>query len=67
MDITMSSFRHWVHNLWIDNCEERLIYSAGNRLSEKEYFHQFKWWLRREFRHRQKIEKEKNERQHRLY
>jgi hypothetical protein len=39
-------FRNWVHNLWLDNCEERTIYSDGDRLSEQEYFQRFKWWLK---------------------
>jgi hypothetical protein len=63
----MTNFRHWVHNLWIDNCDERLLYSPGERLTEQEYFQRFKWWLRREFRHRHTIEKEKNEQRNQLY
>ena len=60
----INQFRHWVHNLWLDNCEERLIYNNGSKLTEREYFQKFKWWLRREFRHRNKIEKERNERRY---
>lgn len=48
-----SQFRHWVHNLWIDNCEERAVYHTGDRLTEQEYFAKFRWWLRREWRHQQ--------------
>jgi len=61
----MMSFRNWVHNLWLENCEERQTYSVGVRLTEQEYFRRFKWWLRREWRHRrqQEIKREKiNER-----
>lgn len=60
----LPQFRNWVHNLWIDNCEERLLYNNGDKLTELEYFQKFKWWLRREYRHRQKIEKERNERRY---
>lgn len=58
----MPQFRNWVHNLWLDNCEERSIYASGERLSEQEYFQRFKWWLRREYRHQIKKEKEQDER-----
>lgn len=61
-----SKFRTWVHNLWIDNCEERQRYNES-KLEKTEYWNRFKWWLRREYRHRQKIEKERYERQQRLY
>ena len=47
----MIDFRNWVHNLWLDNCEERVLYCDGDRLSKEEYFSRFKWWLRREWRH----------------
>ena len=61
----MNLFRSWVHQLWIENCEERLLYRNGDRLSEKDYFQQFKWWLKREYRHHRhkELEREKiNER-----
>lgn len=54
----ISKFRNWVHNLWIDNCEERLLYGDGKKLEEKEYFEKFKWWLRREYQYQIKKEKE---------
>ena len=63
----MIPFRNWVHNLWIDNCEERLLYSGEGKRSKQEYFFQLKWWLRRKYREIQKIEKERNERQQRFY
>jgi hypothetical protein len=57
----MSLFRHWVHNLWIENCEERLQYHSGTPLDKQEYFNHYKWWLRREYRYQQRIEREKYE------
>lgn len=54
-----SGFRGWVHNLWIENCEERILYHDGDRMTEQEYFHRFRWWLRREWRHRQQRERER--------
>lgn len=58
----MTNFRNWVHNLWLDNCEERSIYFSGERLSHQEYFQKFKWWLRKEYRQQIKKEKEQYER-----
>lgn len=63
---SVSKFKSWVHNLWVDNCEERLLF-CDDRLTEQEYFRRFKWWLRREYRHQQKIEKERYDRQQRCY
>lgn len=57
----MISFRNWTHNLYLENCEERQIYCDSSRLSEQEYFQKFKWWLRKEYKHRRQIEREKNE------
>lgn len=61
----MKPFRNWVRSLWLENCEERLVYGIQSRISEREYFQQYKWWLRREYRHQQQkqIQREKiNER-----
>lgn len=44
-----SQFRGWVHNLWVDNCEEHQALSQP-RMSEREYFQRFRWWLKREYR-----------------
>ena len=53
------SFRNWIHNLWIDNCEERRIYSDGDRLTEQEYFQKFKWWLKHEWRYQQQQQQQR--------
>jgi 5-bromo-4-chloroindolyl phosphate hydrolysis protein len=61
----MTPFRNWVHNLWLDNCEERMLYFGGERLSKREYFQKFKWWLKKEYQYyrQTEIQKEKlNER-----
>lgn len=50
----MTPFRLWVHNLWIENCEEHNIFGE-KRLSSQEYFTRYKYWLKREYRHRQKV------------
>lgn len=49
---TLTNFRIWINNLWVTNCEERLI--AGEpKLDPKTYFKKYKWWLRREYRFQQ--------------
>jgi hypothetical protein len=45
-----SSFRMWVANLWHDNLEERLIYKE-QQISMDEYWNKYKWWLKREYTH----------------
>lgn len=53
-----SKFKNWVHNLWIDNCEERAVHGDEHRLLEREYFSKFKWWLRRQYQYQIKKEKQ---------
>ena len=43
-------FRQWVHELWLQNCDEYLLVQ-GLPYTQTEYFHKYKWWLRREYRH----------------
>jgi len=57
----MPPFRHWVHQMWLENCDERQLYGDGSRLDTKEYFNKFKWFLRREYRY----QKEKHVREQR--
>ncbi len=54
-----SPFRAWVHNLWVQNCEERQFYKDGPQLNVVEYFKEFKWWLRREYRYQREKELDK--------
>jgi hypothetical protein len=51
-----SAFRMWVNNLWVENCEERQRY-GDPQLNSQEYWQRFKWWLRREYRHRQNLKR----------
>lgn len=44
-----SPFRGWVHNLWLENCEEHQQY-GGELLSREHYWHRYRWWLRRQYR-----------------
>ncbi len=45
-----SVFRLWVQRLWIDNCEERLIYGQ-DPATMKQYWDAYKWWIKREYKH----------------
>lgn len=44
------NFRNWVRELWMDNCEEKLIFNE-TPATMKQYWNTYKWWLRREYRH----------------
>lgn len=54
----MTLFRSWVHNLWIENCEEHFVH-AEPVLEEREYFQRYKYWLKREYRHYQRENQKK--------
>ena len=47
----VSPFRMWVQNLWIENCEERLVYKQ-DPVTIKQYWDTYKWWIKREYQHR---------------
>ena len=48
---TASPFRMWVQNLWMENCEERLVYKE-NPVTIQQYWSTYKWWIKREYRHK---------------
>jgi hypothetical protein len=48
---TVSPFRMWVQNLWIENCEERLVYKQ-DPVTIQQYWKTYKWWIKREYRHK---------------
>jgi hypothetical protein len=48
---TVSPFRMWVHNLWMENSEERLVYQE-NPVTIQQYWKTYKWWIKREYRHK---------------
>jgi hypothetical protein len=59
MGLIMPKFRYWLHNLWIDNCEEKYVY-GGDKLTLKEYWQKYRSWLLTEYRKQRKILKERN-------
>ena len=48
----MKTFRNWVREIWMENCEERLTFHQSPA-TIKEYWNTYKWWLKREYRHQQ--------------
>jgi len=44
-----SDFRVWLHELWLQNCDEHDEVHQP-RFTQAEYFQQYKWWLKREFK-----------------
>lgn len=44
------SFRNWLLLIWQDNCSEHDAYNELPYTME-EYFHKYRWWLKREYRH----------------
>lgn len=51
MTTKSSSFRRWVHELWLQNCDE---HREAKELpyTQIQYFQMYKYWLKREYRHR---------------
>jgi hypothetical protein len=48
-----SAFRVWIYNIWMDNREERLTFNE-TPVTIKEYWNNYKWWIKREYRHQSK-------------
>ena len=45
------SFRNWLYNMYLDNCEEHAQFRSMGYPTQAEYFKTFKWWLKREYRY----------------
>lgn len=48
-----SDFRYWLHELWLQNCDEHRDYNELP-FTVEEYFQRYKYWLKREFKHQQR-------------
>ena len=53
-----SKFRLWVQRLWMENREERLTYDL-EPATIKQYWSTYKWWIKREYKHREKINEQR--------
>lgn len=51
----VSAFRHWVNELWLDNCEEHLTYGE-DPYTMKQYWNKYKYWLKREYKYQLKAQ-----------
>lgn len=58
-----SAFRGWVHQRWVDNCEEHNLYDLPRHTIE-EYWHKNKWWLKHKYREEQRKSRIEQERQY---
>ena len=56
----VSAFRHWVNELWLDNCEEHLTFGE-DPYTIKQYWDRYKYWLKREFKHQQRQNNDRQE------
>ena len=52
-------FRHWLYNMYLDNCEEHREFRTMPYQNLQEYFKTFRWWLRREYRY-QRSQRDRN-------
>lgn len=49
----VTSFRSWLENMWHDHQMEIEAYTGKfPEYPRQEYFRKYKWWLKREFKHR---------------
>ena len=46
------TFRQWLHEMWLENCDERGAWHM-DKITVQQYFQQYRWWLRREYRYQQ--------------
>ena len=44
------SFRQWLHEIWMQNCDEHREYGEPP-LTQEQYFKTYKYWLKREYKH----------------
>jgi hypothetical protein len=50
-----SKFRLWVQEIWMQNCEEHLSFNE-KPYKIKEYWEQYKYWLKREYKYQKSLE-----------
>ena len=51
-----SPFRVWCQELWMANADERRE-MGFDRITMHEYFKRYKFWLKREYKHQQRVSK----------
>lgn len=52
-----SGFRAWLQNIWMENKDEHA--EAGElAMPLAEYIRRYKWWLKREYQHQQRVDRD---------
>jgi hypothetical protein len=46
-----SQFSNWLRQIWLENCDEHQGYGERS-LTMQEYWKEYKWWLKREYKNR---------------
>lgn len=54
----MSEFRIWITQMWYEHCTELESYGQPVAYTSTDYFRKYKYWLKREFRHRKRSNNE---------
>lgn len=50
------TFQHWLQEMWYTHIDEMVSVTGKSPVyTAKEYFQQYKWWLRREYRYQQGV------------
>jgi hypothetical protein len=48
------NFRLWCQQMWYEHVEESSVWEGVEPTgTANEYFNKYKWWLKREYRHKQ--------------
>ena len=48
-----SNFQNWLRLIWLENCCEHEEFQELP-YTLQQYWHKYRWWLRREYRYQQK-------------
>jgi hypothetical protein len=47
------NFRDWLREVWYEHVDEEITWTGKHpTYTYKDYFGKYKWWLRREYKHR---------------
>jgi hypothetical protein len=49
------SFRQWLQDKWYEHLDELESWNLTVNYSLPQYFNRYRWWLKREYRHYQKL------------
>lgn len=57
LEVGQKTFRTWLNDMYVENCRERN--ESGMPIFDGlgDYFTEYRWWLKREYQRKQKVEK----------